>query len=320
MEHEIVRHMDGIQLNIFVATMNHRFFHFHKDLELIMVLEGSICVDCGKNKYVLQKNDIIILNKNEMHSVYKTKEDNVILALQFDQNICENYYPKIKNIKFTKYRISRETDGALWTKVAGYIFEMVSSYICKKEGYSINLVGVINSMLYTFISGGMYEVLDEKSVAAESKNTERLNHIMEYMQNNFMYKITLKKIAEEEKLDMFYLSHFIKSHLGITFQQYLNHLRTERAEYLLKNTDMNNTEICMECGFSDYKYMVSYFKEEFGMTPARYKKRNCGENKSDYQMKSDADQHKIMNSREAVELLREYFKKANEQWNISCEI
>ena len=48
-------------------------------------------------------------------------------------------------------------------------------------------------------------------------------------------------------------------------------LRMQRAEYLLKNTSLNISEIGYECGYNEPKYFSKQFKKRFGCNPSRFR-------------------------------------------------
>ncbi len=85
-----------------------------------------------------------------------------------------------------------------------------------------------------------------------------------------MNKIRLSDIAKSEHLSMSYLSHFIKDNLNQTFQEYLNNIRFSHAREMLMEKRMKFIDICMECGFSDYRYLYQAFLKNYGCTPKEY--------------------------------------------------
>ena len=101
----------------------------------------------------------------------------------------------------------------------------------------------------------------------------RLTSIVDYIQKNYTHKLSLTELAKAEKMDMTYLSHFIKKQLGISFREYVNRLRLERAVDLVVNTRMRMIDVCVDCGYSDYRYLNKAFLAEFGMTPAQLREK-----------------------------------------------
>lgn len=297
MEYELIKHAGGTALKAFVVDINQRELHFHGDLEICYMLEGSVIIDDGAKRHLIESEDIFISNRNAVHSLKRTGDSNLLMVLQFDLNICKEYYPKISLVKFEKRHIKPEADKKYHNALVGCMKKIVGSLCAKQEGYQIETMSTLYHMIYSMLKYDPYTVLDEKSAASEKRNITRLKRIVEYIGENYMYPITLKEIAERESLNMYYLSHFIKEQMGISFQTYLSRIRAERAEYLLLHTDLSHIDICMECGFSDYKYLNKTFEREYGMTLNDY--RSAREEKRRYE-EIDSEQHRVMDISRAL--------------------
>ncbi|HBA50752.1 MAG TPA: hypothetical protein DCZ91_23735 [Lachnospiraceae bacterium] len=73
---------------------------------------------------------------------------------------------------------------------------------------------------------------------------------------------------------MYHLSHFIKKMLGISFQEYLNNVRFEHALQLVRHSDFNILDVCLETGFSSSRYLNQMFEKKLGCTVKEYRKRD----------------------------------------------
>lgn len=301
MEYEFVTHIKGTSLKTFVVVINQREYHFHSDMEIMMVLDGSMSLDDGKERHLLRKNDIFLCNRNEIHSLRHTDQNNMSIVIQFDLDLCKAYYPKITHVRFRHKHIIKEKSYEYWNRLRQCMIDIVTCYTQKKDGHPIEMMAILNHMIYTMIQYDNYILLDEKTVNAESRNMDRMRHIIEYIKDNFMYPITLKEIAHKEKLDMYYLSHFIKNYLGISFQKYLRRIRVEKAENLLLNTNLNLIDICMECGFSDYKYLNKAFQDEFHCSPTEYRKTN---KRRQEDVSECSEQHIMMEADRALKAIK----------------
>ena len=79
----------------------------------------------------------------------------------------------------------------------------------------------------------------------------RVKSITEFMKDNYHQQITLKDIAKRENLNYYYLSSFIKDKLGISYHEYLNEIRLDKAITLLLTTDNSITDISNSVGFAN---------------------------------------------------------------------
>ena len=100
-----------------------------------------------------------------------------------------------------------------------------------------------------------------------------MRRIVSYIEDHFSEKILLSDIADEENLDLYYLSHLFTESFGIPFQKYIAKLRCERARSLLLMTDRSLLDISISLGFSDPKYFNKNFKDLYGCTPKEYRVR-----------------------------------------------
>jgi transcriptional regulator GlxA family with amidase domain len=71
-------------------------------------------------------------------------------------------------------------------------------------------------------------------------------------------------------------AHFIRTFratFGETPHRYLQRRRVERAMFLLRSTDANVTEVCLEVGFTSLGTFSRTFRDIVGDTPSRYRER-----------------------------------------------
>ena len=64
---------------------------------------------------------------------------------------------------------------------------------------------------------------------------------------------------------------FFKSFTSATFIEYLNRCRLEKAEELLRATDLTVLEISEQAGFENHSYFIRIFKRQYGITPRKYR-------------------------------------------------
>ncbi|MCR5790966.1 MAG: response regulator [Lachnospiraceae bacterium] len=83
--------------------------------------------------------------------------------------------------------------------------------------------------------------------------------------------MSLQHLAVELKGNAAYLGRVFKKETGWSFNDYLSHIRIEKAQKLLRETNMKGTEICEKTGFTNYNYFYLTFKKQTGMTPMDYR-------------------------------------------------
>lgn len=86
--------------------------------------------------------------------------------------------------------------------------------------------------------------------------------------------ITLGEIAKQLCVTEAYLSTQLKQGTGKTFTEIIRSHKISHIKRLLLETSMKLNEIADQTGYSDAKYMSKVFKEEVGMLPAEYRRKN----------------------------------------------
>ena len=84
---------------------------------------------------------------------------------------------------------------------------------------------------------------------------------IQYMYAHFDQLLTMEKIAEAIHFSPGYLSRTFKAEMHVTVGEYLNRLRIEKAEGILKTGDFPVMEVAIMTGFSSYaKFSVEFKK------------------------------------------------------------
>lgn len=86
--------------------------------------------------------------------------------------------------------------------------------------------------------------------------------------------LTLAEVADRLNVTPQYLSKMFKTDMGITFSQYMKHIRLRCAEKMLKETSESITNICMMCGYGNLSHFIRVFNKVYGVTPAVYRRNN----------------------------------------------
>lgn len=81
-----------------------------------------------------------------------------------------------------------------------------------------------------------------------------------------------KRLADIMNTSLVTLNRKIKKVTGSCTTIYIRQLKLERAKYLLENSELSIAEIQVSCGYDMGSYFCRVFKEEFGMSPLKYRK------------------------------------------------
>lgn len=111
----------------------------------------------------------------------------------------------------------------------------------------------------------------EKWKLHSNQNGNMIKQALDYIRQHYLGALSLKEVAEQIHLNPSYFSTLFKKETGETFTNYVNKLKLQRAQVLLRNTDMKITEICQTVGFEDSTYFSSVFKKYFQVSPSEFR-------------------------------------------------
>ncbi|MDR2792834.1 MAG: helix-turn-helix domain-containing protein [Treponema sp.] len=117
---------------------------------------------------------------------------------------------------------------------------------------------------------GMTTELTQKT--AEGKNGQGIiTSICDYLKKNYKQNITLNTLADKFYVSPSYLSRRFKEKTGITFVQYLEDIRMEKAREYLSRSNAQITDISEQVGYMDLSYFSKVFKKKYLVSPSYYR-------------------------------------------------
>lgn len=269
-ELEVVQHATMNYLELFLVEITSRQPHGHSDLEIGVILKGSMTLFIDHIQYHLKKGDIYIINRYQIHSLSRTDEENLILAFQAHVDFYRRLDYRLTYLRFDNNIIH---SGHLHRILSEQLFSCASVYFSPDPYRELECASILLHVLHTLLRQSVCTITSEREYRAVQSSTLRINRITEYIHEHHAERISLHDIAELEHITAYHASHVIKSALGISFQDYLNSTRFEHALQLLSQTDLSILDVCMESGFSSSRYLNQMFERNLGCTAKEYAKK-----------------------------------------------
>lgn len=118
----------------------------------------------------------------------------------------------------------------------------------------------------------MLELASIKTGSDNELSLSLARKVMNYIRKNHNRPLSSKDICEEFSCSRSYISTVFKNETGKTIRDYINILRINDAETLLKYSNLTVTQIAFSVGFSDSNYFTEVFKKYAGISPVKYRK------------------------------------------------
>ncbi len=116
----------------------------------------------------------------------------------------------------------------------------------------------------------------EEAPHAESENSQTalvMAHVRRYLEDNYMFDISLDSVGEILHISPAYLSAQFKKYQKMNFLDCLTELRINAAKELLNDPFRSSAEVASMVGYEDASYFARAFKKRTGVTPTQYRKQ-----------------------------------------------
>lgn len=253
-------------------------FHWHKEWELIHVLEGSFVLHAGDAVYTAHAGDTLLIRDGMLHG--GTPEHCIYECLVFDLHGLFRSLDIVKQYLRPIYRQQLLPDiyypagkvpaiDALLS-VLTRAYASPSSAVAEEAPIELIVFGCISQLFATILQQKCYT----SNALSDSDSTRKIDlvkTVLEYIELHYSSPVTLAELAGVANMNPKYFCRFFRSITHQTPVNYLNMYRVEKAALMLHSTRLPITDICMECGFNDSSNFIKVFRKYKGMTPKQYR-------------------------------------------------
>jgi two-component system response regulator YesN len=115
--------------------------------------------------------------------------------------------------------------------------------------------------------------------AFESINSNHgwmIRRISAYVEKHYGEEITVPILAAWIGFSPNYFSKVFREQMGLSFSEWLNRFRIEKAKQLLQNSSERIADIAEMTGYGDYKYFTYVFRQQEGISPSNFRRLRKG--------------------------------------------
>ena len=281
--------------------------HMHGSFELGYILEESAQYHQGSNTRTVHPGSIILANPYEQHGYASLGENPVVvLTVHIHRLFVRHYVESLSRVKFCSDQIANLSQNE-HDALVKLLFQIANAYFGDSESQQYDVTG--NAVLLMGKLFSSLECVVENHLDSTDKELQngRMQRLVSYIDENYRQKITLSTLADMEGITPTYLSHFFKKAFGVSFQSYLNTRRFEKALLLMRDKSMSKVDICMDCGFSESRYLEAACQKTFGCSVAEYRKL-CEKMEEVNITATNELLHKEMGRKESMSILQKYLE------------
>ncbi|MDD2403296.1 MAG: helix-turn-helix domain-containing protein [Victivallaceae bacterium] len=277
----VFRHDRDFPLRVCYENQNVTPMHSHQFTEIVIIISGRGIHETKFSKYEIIGGDVLVVPENGYHRYVETdslvlvnlvfKHENLPIPLidlyklpgfnalfsisseHFDKN---RFYPKFRIEGNDFARIKRILD-----EMKDETINVIPGYRCCLMGYFMVLISNL-SRLYT------------ENLNKINEPSFKIGKVLSYIKSNFRQPIKLDKLIENSGMSRSTFMRKFNQATGISPVNYLIQTRINEACSLLRQSEMNISEIAFKVGFNDSNYFSRQFYKSVKLSPSQFRKKN----------------------------------------------
>jgi len=237
--------------------------HWHNQMEIIYVREGSVLLSTEINDIPksVKADEIIILPPKQLHSLQSGATGVNVVSLFFDLEALTNQ-TIISNL-FIKSLLNENISPPL-TSTNPQLIHAINELIESKNKHNpIYMQGIVYKII------GL--LLEETPKRKSTSKAFKIQKIFDYINANINNDVSMERICKEFGYTKSHFCRLFKNSTNMTYSIYIQTLKIEQAQKLLRETNIDIKEVSEKCGFSDFSYFCKCFKKHVKKTPSSFR-------------------------------------------------
>jgi AraC-like DNA-binding protein len=264
----------GKSFKLFSPRLRNTFlWHYHPEFELVFVEADAGIRHVGTHISGYTHSDLVLIGGNLPH-------------LNFDYRLRSDYNQIVIQLKtdFLGEAIATSPEFSLISELFkkaeygiafyGKTKQMVAEKLKELNGFgSFDQLMLLIKIFQILAISGEYNILNDDLSSKNFiiKDKIRMGSVYEYIDANYHQKPNVHAVAEKVHLTSSAFCRYFKRQTNMTFTDFVNQYRIERAKNLLMQ-DQNVTETCYAVGFESLSYFNKLFNNIVGKNPSVFKR------------------------------------------------
>lgn len=260
-------------------------WHWHEELELIIVESGTVIVKTEAYNAELHAGQGLFLNRNLLHCITTPEnEDCTFYSLRFhprfmfgsiSDSISDKYLTPVLNSEEFRYLVlDNETEISKDLLKLGQ--EVVELNLEKPKGFELEVKALLCQFWRRLITNISSLPMPVEQSTASTFDGHRIKLAIRYIEHHYAEAMALEGIAESIHLSKSECCRCFKRTLGITPFEYLLKYRIFMSVRKMQQKDPVADTISVlasSVGFNSASYYNKVFRKYMHCTPLEYKRR-----------------------------------------------
>ena len=250
--------------------------HLHEFVELVYILDGEGVHGVDGVEYAVRRGCLLLINYRQNH-YFRTDSEmefcNILLDPEWISEKLieqENAFALLSLSGFGEFA-QVDTGQPLLTfrgdarwRLERLIGDMLAEQQNQEPGFETALKAQTNLLLC---------LIFRQMIGTPQVSGGLGPEFLRYLREHCAEKLSLESLSKSCFYNPSYLSRRFKEYFGLTITDFIARSRLEKAEEMLRKTNLSTDEIARECGFSSKNAFYRQFKEFRGMTPGDFRRQ-----------------------------------------------
>jgi AraC-like DNA-binding protein len=270
-----IRHDDGSGFRTAWMDNESSFLHLHPEYEIVLNITGNGTRVAGDSVELFDRYDLVMYGPDLNHfwNFYRKDETDTgkhAIMLHFRRDSLGDGL--LGQFELTELRqlLDDADRGISFPPETGEAAEEPMRRLLSETGMK-KMVSLFRLLEILCSAPRHKKLAGDRGVANHEITDSRLTDVCSFVRDNFYRAIPVKEVASVARMSPHSFSRYFSRSTGSGFVDYVNQVRTNKACYLLRETEHQINEIVFECGFATVSNFNKQFRKHAGMSARDYR-------------------------------------------------
>lgn len=261
----------------YVTRADRDRMHWHEYLEIALILEGRGSFRFGRRPIPAGAGDIFFIDNSQPHVAVADpgSEFRLLLVLFRPELIARPGCWSIDAGYLAPFNPADGPDSArirAGSELAGeltpVLHELAATWSRQEpeqrylaDATLRRVLGLVNR--HRGVCGG---------AAARSDRADQIRPVLAYVEGHCQESITLEDVAEVVHVSPSRVRHLFKDVTGVSFKEYVTHVRVAESKRLLLETDLSVAEVARQVSYTNLHQFYKVFHRSCSISPGEYRR------------------------------------------------
>lgn len=231
--------------------------HLHQETEIVHITKGTCLLTIEKEKHLLTTGMIALIFPHCVHSYHSNYDYQAEIFIIDTPFLSE--YELLLTTYLPEMPIIKES-----TLIQKFLKEVDDNFTV----HDFRELALQRALWYMIFALSIQTMTFKKR---QSNNLTLVHQILSYIDEHYRAPITTQEIAQNIGCSVFTISKIFSQKIGMSFPEYLAHLRISYAKQLIETTTYSILDIALKAGFENQRSFNRHFLKQTGQTPSDYR-------------------------------------------------